>query len=111
LTFNSEAGADSAIALLKQAGAVVFAEKHTELTLYNDQHYINGTQWYLNNDGRNGGVAGADINAEGAWAIYTGNPNNIIAIIDDGVELTHEDLTGKATGDTHLGYSHGTQVA
>ena len=111
LIFNSAADADSAITILKETSAVVFAEKHTELTLYNDQHYINGTQWYLNNDGRNGGVAGADINVEGAWAIYTGNPNNIIAIIDDGVELTHEDLTGKATGDTHLGYSHGTQVA
>lgn len=90
---------------------VVFAEKHTEPTLDNDEHYINGTQWYLNNDGRNGGVAGADINAEGAWAIYTGSSSSKIAILDTGVELTHEDLSGKATGETHFGEPHGTMVA
>jgi hypothetical protein len=111
LTFNSETEADSAISVLKQVSAVIFAEKHSEPVLDNDVHYINGTQWYLNNDGRNGGVAGADINAEGAWAIYTGNPNNIIAIIDNGVELTHDDLAGKTTGDASVGFSHGTQVA
>ena len=90
---------------------MVFAEKHTEPTLDNDEHYINGTQWYLNNDGRNGGVAGADINAEGAWAIYTGSSSSKIAILDTGVELTHEDLSGKATGETHFGEPHGTMVA
>ncbi|MEA4983879.1 MAG: hypothetical protein VB105_00280 [Paludibacter sp.] len=69
LTFNSEKEADSAITVLKRSTAVIFAEKHTEPTLDNDPFYVNGTQWYLNNDGRNGGIAGADINAEGAWAI------------------------------------------
>ncbi|MDD2286781.1 MAG: S8 family serine peptidase, partial [Paludibacter sp.] len=111
LTFNSETDADSVIAVLKQSGAVLFAEKHTEPTLDNDQFYVNGTQWYLNNDGRNGGVVGADINAEGAWAIYTGSSGNKIAIIDTGVELTHEDLSGKVTGENHFDDPHGTMVA
>ncbi|MDP3643399.1 MAG: S8 family serine peptidase [Bacteroidota bacterium] len=111
LTFNTEAEADAAINILSKTNGVVFAEKHSQPTMDNDVHYINGDQWYLNNNGANGGIAGADINAEGAWAIYTGNTNNTIAIIDNGVEITHEDLSGKASGDTPVGYSHGTRVA
>jgi hypothetical protein len=111
LNFNTEAEADAAIKVLSKTNGVVFAEKHSQPTVDNDVHYINGDQWYLNNNGANGGVVGADINAEGAWAIYTGNTNNTIAIIDDGVEITHEDLSGKASGDTPVGYSHGTSVA
>lgn len=111
LTFNTEAEADAAINVLSKTNGVVFAEKHSQPTMDNDVRYINGDQWYLNNNGANGGVVGADINAEGAWAIYTGNTNNTIAIIDNGVEITHEDLSGKASGDTPVGYSHGTCVA
>jgi subtilisin family serine protease len=111
LTFNTETEANDAINILSKTNGVMFAEKHSEPTLDNDVHYINGDQWYLNNNGANGGVVGADINAEGAWAIYTGNSNNTIAIIDNGVEITHDDLTGKASGDTPVGHSHGTSVA
>lgn len=53
-----------------------------------------GNQYYLHNTGQNGGTIGADINVESAWAIVRGNPNITVAIIDDGVDTTHEDLQG-----------------
>ena len=94
LTFSTESEADASIPVLKKLPAVLFAEKNSEPVLDNDPSYVDGTQWYLNNDGRNGGVADADINAEGAWAIFTGSPNITIGIIDVGVDLNHEDLAG-----------------
>ncbi|WP_081965358.1 S8 family serine peptidase [Porphyromonas sp. COT-108 OH2963] len=37
-------------------------------------------------------VKGIDINSLAAWEIETGKPNVIIAVLDGGVEVTHEDL-------------------
>jgi hypothetical protein len=59
---------------------------------------------------------GRDIHAEAAWDIYTGNSNNIIAVVDGGVVRSHLDLNDKiAGGDTGIGSgdweSHGTHVA
>lgn len=64
----------------------------------NDPLYF--SQWHLNNNGLNGTRAGADIKAERAWEITRGDSNIIIAIIDDGVDLDHEDLQapGKLVG-------------
>lgn len=49
-------------------------------------------QWHLNNVGGAGGVAGADIRVERAWDITRGDPNLIVAILDDGVDMAHEDF-------------------
>jgi parallel beta-helix repeat protein len=50
-------------------------------------------QWHLSNIGQGGGKPGADVSAFEAWDVTPGgNPNIVIAIIDDGVELGHEDL-------------------
>jgi subtilisin family serine protease len=43
-------------------------------------------------------IPGADIHAEAAWDIFRGNPNSIIAIIDNGVDITHNDLAAKING-------------
>ncbi len=51
------------------------------------------SQWHLNNTGQGGGTAGADAHLPGAWDTTTGSADIVIAIIDDGVERTHEDLS------------------
>lgn len=50
-------------------------------------------QWFLNNDGSlDKSIAGADINAEAAWEIETGDPAIIVAVLDEGVCYDHPDL-------------------
>lgn len=57
-----------------------------------DSAFANGTLWGLRNTGRDGGVAGVDINAATAWDITTGSDQVIIAVIDSGIRVTHQDL-------------------
>jgi subtilisin family serine protease len=49
-------------------------------------------QWHLRNTGQGGGTPGEDVHAEDAWAITTGDPGIVIAILDDGVDVGHTDL-------------------
>ncbi len=48
----------------------------------------------LLNTGQQAGLVGADIHASQAWEITTGDPNQVIAILDTGMELNHQDLNG-----------------
>lgn len=49
-------------------------------------------QWHLENRGQGGGQPGEDLNVLPAWADYQGSASQIIAIVDDGVEISHQDL-------------------
>ena len=50
-------------------------------------------QWHYNNTGSMvDNVEGADINLFEAWKITTGSPDVIVAIIDGGIDVNHEDL-------------------
>ena len=49
-------------------------------------------QWHLNNTGQYGTPPGADARLPRAWDFTTGNPAIVVAVIDDGVDLGHEDL-------------------
>ncbi|WP_353717283.1 S8 family serine peptidase [Dyadobacter sp. 676] len=62
----------------------------------NDQYYPQ--QWLLNNTGQSGGIVDADIDAPEAWAITSGSPSVRIAILDNGTERNHPDLTANITG-------------
>ena len=52
----------------------------------NDPMYFNA--WNLNN----GDYPGIDIQAETAWDIQADSPEVVVAIIDTGIDLNHEDL-------------------
>ncbi|MCX6953909.1 MAG: S8 family serine peptidase, partial [Verrucomicrobia bacterium] len=83
----------SAIARLQATGRYEFVERdalrHLDVTP-NDTSFT--TQWALNNTGQSGGFVGADIKAPAAWDIIHDAPNVIVAVVDTGVNLTHQDI-------------------
>jgi len=79
----------------------------------NDTFY--SQQWALKNTGQTGGFAGADIDAEPAWELTTGNPEIVVGVLDSGTLITHPDLAlnvwhnegeipGNGTDDDNNGY-------
>ncbi len=62
----------------------------TVQSLPNDEYFPD--QWGLRNDGSRSGIENADLAMEEAWEIESGDPNVIIAVIDMGFDLNHEDL-------------------
>jgi len=56
----------------------------------NDTYFTN--QWHLLNTGQNGGTPGVDVNVTNVWNTYRGDGIRI-AIVDDGLQWTHPDLT------------------
>ncbi|MBI5236802.1 MAG: S8 family serine peptidase [Deltaproteobacteria bacterium] len=63
-------------------------------------------QWHLKNTGQDGGTAGEDANVEGVWASYKGSGVRI-AVVDDGVEITHEDLADNVLSGAGYDYVDG----
>lgn len=54
-----------------------------------------GQQWNLINTGENLSskcIEGADVRAEGAWALSTGSEDVIVAVLDEGICVEHPDL-------------------
>jgi serine protease len=63
----------------------------------NDPSYADGTQWDMNNTGQNSGTNDADIDAPEAWELCTGGitadgDTVVVAVIDGGFFLNHQDL-------------------
>ncbi|MCX8157030.1 MAG: S8 family serine peptidase [Verrucomicrobiae bacterium] len=57
------------------------------LTLPNDPRVLDGSQWALHNT-----MGDADLDAPEGWDIQNSASNIIVAIVDSGIRLTHEDL-------------------
>jgi subtilisin family serine protease len=84
---------EEAIARYQDHPNVEFIEPNYVLTANetpNDTRYPE--LWGMNNTGQTGGTAGADISAEMAWDVFTGNPNIVVGVIDTGVDYNHLDL-------------------
>lgn len=91
---------------------------YTGIYTTNDPFYPD--QWSLNNTGQSGGTFGADIEVALAHAITYGRPEIRVAVIDQGVDLQHEDLDANllpgfdASGNGNMGApygNHGTACA
>lgn len=65
-------------------------------------------QWHLKNTGQGGGTAGADINVEPVWTEFRGSPNEVVAVVDDGLEIGHEDLAANVIAGVSYNYVDGT---
>lgn len=87
--------ARQAIDRLMATDLVEYVEIDTQQTkrlVPNDPSY--GQQWHLRNTGQLGGSIFVDINAESAWNTFTGSGNEVVAVIDDGLPVTHPDFAG-----------------
>jgi hypothetical protein len=79
--------------LVSRTGLVRYAEVATYGVFHvspNDPYYNN--QWALHNTGQTGGTPGADVDAEAAWDLTTGNPAIVVGVLDSGTFVYHQDL-------------------
>jgi len=63
----------------------------TKRAVPNDTFFFE--QWHLNNTGQGGGTAGEDVNITSVWDTYRASDTEVVAIVDDGLEIGHEDLS------------------
>jgi subtilisin family serine protease len=105
-----ELAALPAIATEQVSVAVTPNDPHFGTRQWNLHHTGSGFQPPVTSAGR------ADIRALEAWDLFKGSPNVRIGIIDTGMLLGHEDLSGRVTGDSPAATgspsydSHGTHV-
>ncbi|MDO8545015.1 MAG: S8 family serine peptidase [Opitutaceae bacterium] len=86
---------ESAIARLQATGRYEFVEPdYIEMPDATPNDASFPSQWALNNTGQlTGSTPGADIKATAAWDIIHDAPGVVVAVIDNGINITHRDLT------------------
>jgi subtilisin family serine protease len=87
-------GVEAAIAVYAKNPNVEYAEPNYIVSadaFPNDPQF--NDLWGMHNTGQTGGTSDADIDAPEAWNITTGSGDVVVAVIDSGVDYTHEDLS------------------
>ncbi len=87
---------------LERAGLAVepqFARRRITRAAPNDPLYPR--QFYFKNTGQNRGTPGVDLNIESLWPAASGS-GITVAVVDDGLELTHPDLAPNVAADASL---------
>lgn len=81
------------ISKLKQNKNVLKAEPNyiCKVAVLTNDTYAD-QQWPLQNTGQHGGTAGADVNVDAIWNKGKTGTKKVVAVIDSGVDYTHEDL-------------------
>lgn len=95
---SSESIALSVGQVLSTAPQIIEFEQ--EFTQYREAYAVPtdpqvGDQWHLINTGQSGGTAGVDANVTGAWDDGYDGSGVTIAVVDDGLEITHPDFASK----------------
>ncbi|MDD4871156.1 MAG: S8 family serine peptidase [Kiritimatiellae bacterium] len=95
LKMSSVKDAGDVVEKLSESAKVVWAEvnyrqKRQAKLLPSDSGFAN--QWYLHNTGQALCMTNRDICAEKAWDITLGTSSVVVAVLDDGFDLSHTDL-------------------
>lgn len=92
-----------------QTGTAIITLSGESGSVYpNDPGFL--SQWGLCNTGQSpfNGIPGADVSAQEAWEISTGSSEIVVAVLDTGIDTTHQDLAANIW--TNPGEIPGNQV-